>query len=175
MFIFSVGEGARIASCCILFITAANAANAASDLSAFMVTGKVVSAPCSLRPGDEYINIDMENVLGEYLKKNGRSEVKKFAIHLEKCSLDVAKTVNITFSGQNSGSYEFPVSNTSEAQGIYIGLEGPNGVSIRSNSPFKYPLSQGNTDLNFFTYIGVNGQVRVGIFSATINFKLDYN
>ena len=61
--------------------------------------GNLVAEACTLRPGDEALELDMEEVSSRELYSNSRTMGRRFEIHLEDCDTDTADSVTTTFSG----------------------------------------------------------------------------
>lgn len=155
------------------------ASQAGSDTLLLTITGEVVSQPCVLKPGDEKITVDMSTITDADLARDKEGPTKPFQIHLEKCNANVAKGVKVTFSGTGATGDNtlLALAPGSEAKGIAIGLREKDSTALplnKASRPIK--VSDGNTTLDFGTYVKLLSlpDLKPGKFTATANFKLEY-
>lgn len=155
------------------------ASYAGSDTLLLTITGEVVSQPCVLKPGDEKITVDMSTITDSDLARDKEGPTKPFQIHLEKCNASVAKGVKVTFSGTGATGDNtiLALAPGSEAKGIGIGLREKDNTALplnKASRPIK--VANGNTTLEFGTYVKLLSlpDLKPGKFSATANFKLEY-
>lgn len=155
------------------------ASYAGSDNLLLTITGEVVSQPCVLKPGDEKITVDMSTITDSDLARDKEGPTKPFQIHLEKCNANVAKGVKVTFSGTGATGDNtiLALAPSSEAKGIGIGLREKDNTALplnKASRPIK--VANGNTTLEFGTYVKLLSlpDLKPGKFSATANFKLEY-
>lgn len=155
-------------------------AQAADNLS---FKGNLVAEPCTLRPGDDAITLDMSELSTQYLYANGRTMGKSFKIHLEGCDTSIADTVTTTFSGTVNS--ELPgllaLDGSSVAEGIALGIETVADVPLLLNvTSDEQTLSDGNNVIEFKAYVRgepsalADQSITAGVFTATSTFTLDY-
>lgn len=145
------------------------------------ITAEVFQRACSIRPGDENIDVDFGTVVSKMLLLHDRTVGQPFQIHLEECSVDLIDTVKVTFSGQEESENRALLGLTynSQAKGIAIGLE-QGGKLLPINKPSNaVTLGEGNNVLEFSAYIqllpSAKDSITVGSFNASANFMLEYN
>ncbi len=145
--------------------------------------GRLVAEPCSIRPGDEALELDLREVSAQELYLNNRTTGRPFEIHLEGCDTRIADSVTTTFSGVESA--ELPgllrLDGGSAASGVAIGLETPDNTPLPLNiTSDKQTLNDGPNTIAFKAFI--KGEPRAladrlivaGLFTATSTFTLDY-
>ncbi|QSR45190.1 type 1 fimbrial protein [Aeromonas dhakensis] len=154
---------------------------AGSDTLRLIITAEVVSQPCSLRPGDETIQVDFGGVVNKALLRDQRTPSKVFQLHLEECDPAVAGSVKVTFTGLGAAenSSLLALAGDSTAKGIAIGLE-QGGQPLPLNQPSRARvLASGTNVLDFGAYVQLLPLGRAGLtpgsFNATANFTLDYD
>ncbi len=54
--------------------------------------GEVISAPCSIKPGDEDLTVNLGEVADTVLKSDQKSLAEPFTIHLQDCMLSQGGT-----------------------------------------------------------------------------------
>lgn len=166
--------------CSVSFWLMADGVYAADNLS---FKGRLVAEPCTIRPGDEALEIDLREVSAQELYLNNRSTGRPFEIHLEGCDTSIADSVTTTFSGVESA--ELPgllrLDGGSGASGVAIGLETPDNTPLPLNiTSDKQTLNEGLNNIAFKAYL--KGEPRAiadrlivaGNFTATSTFTLDY-
>lgn len=175
----------RLFGCSTLFpllgILAHTSACAGSETLMLTITAEVVSQPCSLRPGDETIQVDFGGIVNKALLRDGRTPGKLFQLHLEECDPAIASSVSVTFSGQGASENNslLALAGDSAAKGIAIGLE-QGGQALPLNQASRaLALASGSNVLDFTAYVRLlpSGQTSLtpGAFNATANFTLDYD
>jgi type 1 fimbria pilin len=146
--------------------------------------GSLVEEPCVVSPGDENIDLDFGSVIIKDLYYNNRTRAQDFAIHLSNCDTVVAKSVNVKFSGTESGVLPgmLALDDSSSASGVAIGLENIEGNFIALNdSTSNTSLVNGENQLHFKAYIQgepnaiTQQNLQTGIFSAQAIFNLIYD
>lgn len=172
----------------ILFILAfsllTRVAVAASDNLYFH--GILVDEPCTIRPGDETVELDFGNIPDKNLYAYQRTPSKLFQIRLSECDLSIGKSVKITFKGDENqampGQGFLAISPGSKASGIAVGLESENGNALPVNKETdKITLNSDDTILNFYAFIQgepdaiANKSIKRGPFSAIATFHLNYD
>lgn len=146
--------------------------------------GILVEEPCSIKPGDETVELSFGNIPDKNLYAYKRTPNQPFQIHLSDCDISIGKNVQITFTGNESQPLPgyLNIDATSQASGIVVGIETPDGklFSINKESQ-KYPLSTGDTYLLFNAFIQgepdaiANKTIERGLFSAIATFNLNYD
>ena len=115
---------------------------AADNLS---FVGNLVAQACSIRPGDEAIELLFDDQSSHYLYLNTRTQSVPFYIHLVGCDTSIANTVTALFSGVENT--ELPgllaLATGSRARGIAIGLESAAGVCARRAQSDSQPHDPG--------------------------------
>lgn len=157
-----------------------SAAQAADNLH---FTGALVQEACTLRPGDEELQIDLGAMPDKYLYLNQRTRGKPFSLHLENCDPVLGNTLEITFSGNESAALPGLLTPDagSQARGIAIGLETPQGKALPFNQPGRFAVQAGNNQLDFLSYIAAepdaveNKNIVMGLFKASGTFAILYH
>lgn len=145
--------------------------------------GALVAEPCVIPPGDETVVLDFDTVIDKYLYMNTRTHGQPFELHLAQCDLSLGKTVKVTFSGNESAALPglLALNGASQASGIAIGMETPQGEPLPINQPGKaQALVSGANILTAHAY--VQGEpdalkhkaIERGPFSAVVTFNLEY-
>lgn len=145
--------------------------------------GALVAEPCTLRPGDEDIQLDFGTVIDKYLYSYGRTLAKPFSLGLQDCDISLGNTVKLTFSGIESQALPglLALDSGSLATGIALGIETAAGKPIMLNKPGAgYSLTKGNNNLPLQVYIQGEPQaiaqkkIGLGAFSAVATFSMEY-
>ena len=145
--------------------------------------GALVAEPCVISPGDETIVLDFNTVIDKYLYMNVRTHAQPFKLHLTQCDLSLGKTVKVTFSGNESTALPglLALNSASQASGIAIGMETPQGEKIPVNRQGNaLVLASGDSSLTVQAYIQgepdalKHKTIERGPFSAVVTFSLEY-
>lgn len=146
-------------------------------------SGALVAEPCTLPDTETDIHLDFGSVIEKSLYQYQRTKSQPFTIHLEACDPALMKTVSVTFTGTADDELTtlLALDPTSDAKGVAIGLEMPNGspLGINKAAPWQQ-LTAGNNSLTFNAYVQIKPQalsmktVTPGVFSAISNFVLSY-
>lgn len=145
--------------------------------------GNLVAVPCTLRPGDDAVTLDMNEISTRYLYANTRTPGRQFNFNLEGCDTSIAGSVTTTFSGTQNTALPglLALDGSSVAEGIAIGIETPANVPLPLNIPSEeQTLSDGNNRIVFKAYIRGEPQalaekkIRAGVFTAVSTFTLGY-
>ncbi|MEX6428178.1 fimbrial protein [Providencia manganoxydans] len=155
----------------------------AADMGSGSVTftGSIIEAPCSIAPGEESQNVPLGQVSNVTLEQGNMSEPQDFSIKLQGCNLLEGKnnTVDITFEGTDAGTDTDTglLKITGEAQGAAVKIMSTSGTKIDINKIYPQQFVKGDNELKFTAALqGIEGaDVIPGNFSATTNFKLNYN
>lgn len=145
--------------------------------------GALVAEPCVILAGDETVELSFDTVIDKYLYLNTRTYGKPFELHLAQCDPSLSKTVKVTFSGNESAALPglLALNGASQASGIAIGMETPQGAPLPINQPGKaQALVSGVNILTVQAY--VQGEpdalkhktIERGSFSAVATFRLAY-
>lgn len=146
-------------------------------------SGALIAEPCVIETGDEALELDFGNVIDRELYVNHRSQTMPFTLNLIGCSIDTAKTVAITFSGQESNELAgFLATNPGGgASGIAIGMETLSAQPVLINNPAPpVSIETGRTLILIRAFIqGEPNAIRdrkitQGAFSAIATFSLNY-
>lgn len=156
------------------------AAQAADNLH---FTGALVQEACTLRPGDEELHIELGETPDKYLYLNQRTRGKPFSLHLENCDPALGSTLEITFSGNESTALPGLLTPDagSQARGIALGLETPQGKALLFNQPISYSVQSGDNQLDFVSYVAgepeaiENKNIVKGIFTVSGTFSITYH
>ena len=145
--------------------------------------GALVAEPCVIPPGDETVVLDFDTVIDKYLYLNTRTHGQAFKLHLAQCDLSLGKTVRVTFSGNESAAMPglLALNGASQASGIAIGMETPQGEPLPVNQPGKaQALVSGTNILTARAYVQGEPEalkhktIERGPFSAVATFSLEY-
>ncbi|WP_193016281.1 fimbrial protein [Proteus sp. FME41] len=148
--------------------------------------GILVDEPCTIKPGDETVELDFGNIPDKNLYAYQRTPSQLFQIRLSECDLTIGKSVKITFKGDENqamaGQGFLAISPSSQAAGIAVGLESENGNALPVNKETdKLSLNADDTILNFYAFIQgepdaiTNQSIKRGPFSAIATFHLNYD
>ncbi|APC14108.1 MULTISPECIES: fimbrial protein [Providencia] len=155
-------------------------------------TGSIITAPCSIAPGDESQEVPLGQISNVTLENGGMSSAQPFNIRLEGCNLnatytekdaqgnDIEKTynntVNVSFYGTEWNDTGL-ISITGTGAGAGVKLMNDSGDTIKINSSTTQNFVTGNNTLSFQAGLqGVKGTaVTPGVFTAATNFVLTYN
>ena len=93
--------------------------------------GEVISAPCSIKPGDEDLTVNLGEVADTVLKSDQKSLAEPFTIHLQDCMLSQGGTTyskaKVTFTTANTMTGQSDLlKNTKETE-----IGGATGVGVR--------------------------------------------
>lgn len=142
-------------------------------------TGSIIDAPCSIDPKSVDQTVDLGGVSNVSLLNGGNSSPKPFEIHLEKCSLETAKTVTTTFNG--AAGKNGLLGMTGDAKGASIAItDGSNNLIELGKATQGQVLSSGGTEatLAFSAYLKGDGgddkSIIPGKFQSVANFILNY-
>ena len=148
-----------------------------------IMRGTLVDNPCFIRPGDELIKLDFEEVIDKYLYRYKRTPSRSLKIHLEDCDISVFKEVKVSFQGTENTSLPglLRLDPGSAASGIAIGIEDTDGSALSINKPAPAKkLQAGDMVLAFQAYVQgepnaiINKRIGHGQFTATATFVLNY-
>lgn len=142
-------------------------------------TGSIIDAPCSISPDAVDQTVDLGAVSNVSLANGGNSNPQPFTIHLEKCSLETAKTVSTTFDG--AAGKDGLLGMTGDAKGASIAItDGSSNVVTLGQPTAGQVISAGaqEADLAFSAYLkGDGGDAKTiipGKFQSVANFTLNY-
>ncbi|MDV5227246.1 fimbrial protein [Providencia rettgeri] len=142
-------------------------------------TGSIISAPCSIAPGEENQEVPLGQVSDVTLTAGGASASQPFSIQLQGCNLQDTNTVSVTFAGteaKNGTAGTGMLQITGEASGAAVKLMSSSGAQINVNSAHQQSYVAGDNELKFTAALqGIAGATVVpGDFSAVTNFTLAY-
>lgn len=145
--------------------------------------GALVNAPCTLRPGDEAIELNFGTLVNKFLYTNTRTPSQTFSLHLDDCDTAVATGVKLTFMGTESTALPglLALDAASVARGVAVGMETGAGQALPLNvQGSTTPLTQGNMTIALQAYVQAepaakaNQGIVEGAFTATATFALEY-
>ncbi|HHQ6579729.1 TPA: fimbrial protein [Serratia fonticola] len=145
--------------------------------------GALVNAPCSLRPGDEAIELNLGTLVNKFLYTNTRTPSQTFSLHLDDCDTAVATGVKLTFMGIESTALPglLALDTSSAARGVAVGMETSGGQALPLNvQGSTTPLIQGNMAIALQAFVQAepaakaNQGIVEGAFTATATFALEY-
>lgn len=134
-------------------------------------------------PGDEEITLDFGTIIDKYLYLNIRTQGQPFEIRLSECDLALGNMVSVTFQGTENTALPglLAIDGSSQAKGIAIGLETPQGKLLPINKASdKYRLQAGNNVIALHAYVQGEPQaialsgIERGPFNAVATFSLEY-
>ncbi|MBH3259021.1 fimbrial protein [Serratia marcescens] len=146
-------------------------------------SGALVAEPCVIPPGQETVELSFGSVVDKYLYLNQRTPGAPFDITLADCDLSLGKTVRVTLTGSESMALPglLALTSGSQAEGIAIGLETPEGKAVPINrSGDKFSLVSGVNSIRLLAYVRgepgaiANKTIGRGAFSAVATFSLEY-
>lgn len=143
--------------------------------------GALVTEPCTLKPGDEAIELQFGLVTDKYLYKNQRTLGRPIKLHLQDCDISQDIAVKVLFSGAESLTLPGFLALNGSTQGFAIGLEQPDGRAIllnKQSEAWKSSKTETVISLNAFLQIEpdalVHRNITRGEFEAMMVFKLEY-
>lgn len=166
----------------ILLLTQLQLGSPAYALENLAFKGALVNAPCTLRAGDEELELDFGTLIDKYLYRNGRTLSRPFSLHLDDCDTAVMTGVKLTFAGTENTALTglLALDAGSLARGVAIGMESDAGQLWPLNVPRVITLTPGNMVIPLQAFVQAEpaaqssqGIVR-GPFTATATFALEY-
>lgn len=141
--------------------------------------GAIIDTACAIKAGSQDQTIDMGTISLGRLTRHDDVGSKPFSIKLVNCILERSKNkinwnfFQVTFDGYAEGAL-FGVQG--DARGIALKIKNSNGTQVMPGKPM--PLEEiiiGNKVLNYsMTLTPNNKPLKVGSYSSTVRFKLDY-
>lgn len=160
-------------------VMSASALAASAGNGTVSFSGSIISAPCSIAPGEENQEVPLGQVSDVTLKAGGASSAQPFSIKLEGCNLEKDNIVKVTFNGTeevtgetNTGLLRI----TGDASGAAVKIMNTSGAQINVNSEYQQQYVKGDNELKFTAALqGIKGGAVVpGNFTAVTNFTLAY-
>lgn len=147
--------------------------------------GNLLTDACTVKAGDENLQVAMRTVSDKDLYDNPRSSATAFQIHLEDCDTDVASSVKVNFTGTESTELEgyLAVSGTDGSKGFAIGIETPTGVLVKLNdntSAHQLTLQTGNNTIALQAFLQAEPafiaaqSIELGAYTVVTTFQLEY-
>ncbi|EED66283.1 Fimbrial protein [Comamonas testosteroni KF-1] len=144
--------------------------------------GNLINAPCTLRPADEDLKVDLGQIFQNDFYQTGRSDSKPFTIHLDDCDAGLASSVKVKFSGSENTSLPglLALDTGGGTRGVAIAIENAAGVLPINTQTSALPLNAGSNDLHFTAYVQgeslavLNKTIVPGPFVATATFTFQY-
>ena len=169
--------------------SAAGEANQGSGKVTF--TGEVIEAPCSIKPGDEDLKVNLGEVATDVLNSTQQSLAEDFTIHLQDCILTDSKgdvsadKVKVTFTSANVDTTDKSLmTNTLQGDigaagnvGVRILDSGNNKLTLGTAVTITFPDTSSYQELTFKARMEKIGTTTVtpGSVQAQANYILDYN
>lgn len=143
------------------------------------VFGELHSKPCSIKPGDELMDLKLETVTDAQLFSGiQRTSILLFDIHLEKCNPNVAKKLKVKIDGTPSPyNPEFiELASSSVAKGLGIGFTDRLGNYIALGGSLPFSIKEGDMIAQLGVYMKAlsKNDFKVGPYKATANLTLSY-
>ncbi|MHA6306009.1 fimbrial-like protein [Hafnia sp. HMSC23F03] len=173
----------------VVFSASAAGENQGSGKVTF--TGEVIEAPCSIKPGDEDLKVNLGEVATDVLNSTQQSLAEDFTIHLQDCILtdskgDVAADkVKVTFTSANVDTTDKSLmTNTLQGDigaagnvGVRILDSGNNKLTLGTAVTVTFPDTSSYQELTFKARMEKIGTTTVtpGSVQAQANYILNYN
>ncbi|MCT7428484.1 fimbrial-like protein, partial [Escherichia coli] len=149
--------------------------------------GEVISAPCSIKPGDEDLTVNLGEVADTVLKSDQKSLAEPFTIHLQDCMLSQGGTTyskaKVTFTTANTMTGQTDLlKNTKETEiggatggGVRI-LDSQSG-EVTLGTPVVITFNNTNSyqELNFSSYGIPSKDATPGNVYAQADYKIAYS
>ncbi|MGP3139629.1 fimbrial protein [Serratia nevei] len=148
------------------------------------ISGTIMNHACTLKPGDENIELDFGNVVNKNIYQNQRTDGDVFTLNFEMCDSTISNGVKISFSGLPNQQLPelLALSAGSQAKGIAIGLETLSGEALPINTKGKkIGLVDGDNAISFKAYIKgepsaiERKEIQPGAFIALASFEFSYD
>jgi type 1 fimbria pilin len=118
--------------------------------------GALVSEPCTLKPGDEAIELQFGPITDKYLYKNNRTRGLPIELHLQDCDISQDSTVKALFSGTESIKLPGFLALNGNTRGFAIGLEYTDGHPITLNKQTQaWKLSKSGTIISLKAFLQI--------------------
>lgn len=148
-------------------------------------SGRLIALPCTVDPIFENFGVDFGGNINTKDLVDGQRRYAKEDIlfHLTDCDTSLGNTISAKFSGvSTTADGLLNVDESSEASGIAIGLEKPNGELLPINTAQLapvLPIKDGNMTIRLRSYVqAVEGAtvdtIVPGFFTATLTYSLVY-
>ena len=115
--------------------------------------GEVISAPCSIKPGDEDLTVNLGEVADTVLKSDQKSLAEPFTIHLQDCMLSQGGTTyskaKVTFTTANTMTGQTDLLKTPSDKGKRLKLFYMTQVSVK---PPTFVIFVNDKELMHFSY-----------------------
>lgn len=150
-----------------------------AEVNTLTIFGELHSKPCSIKPGGDVIDLELETVTDSLLfTPGGRTKINIFPIQLEKCNPNVAKTLSVTINGTPS-SYDstfLGLASSSTAQGLGIKFTDKQGHEVNLSGVQKFPIKEGDMSVELGAYMKMlsKADFKIGMYKATANLVLAY-
>lgn len=158
----------------------------------FTAIGTITNAPCDIKPGDEDLIVNFNQVSNKKLKAQNTADatnVRHVSIHLANCSFeagqgnqpDLLSKVTMTFSGNQSADGKYFTNSTASgmAQNVGLLLRKTNGDDITPSTGIADLLLKAgdNNTINFDALLvntGAESSVTTGEISIPVTYTLTY-
>lgn len=145
------------------------------------VAGSIVETPCSIDPGSRFQVIEIGGEAGDLIVSTGRTQDRSFIIKLVSCVLNRLdpkmpnwQTFTITFNGKSGEDGNFGLEG--KADGVSLQILDDKGNIAHPGIPMDPEnIIWGDQELRYkVRLIGNAKALRVGTFSSSIRFQLNY-
>ncbi|MEQ4626727.1 fimbrial protein [Providencia manganoxydans] len=148
-------------------------------------SGRLIALPCTVDPSYENLEFNFGNNINAQDLINGQRHYTQGDIEfkLVDCNTSLGNTISAKFSGvSTTADGLLNVDESSEASGIAIGLEKPNGELLPINTAQLapvLPIKDGDMTIRLRSYVqAVEGAtvdtIVPGFFTATLTYSLVY-
>lgn len=158
----------------------------------FTAIGTITNAPCDIKPGDEDLIVNFNQVSNKKLKAQNTADatnVRHVSIHLANCSFeagqgnqpDLLSKVTMTFSGNQSADGKYFTNSTASGMAENVGLllRKTNGDDITPSTGIADLLLKAgdNNTINFDALLvntGAESSVTPGEINIPVTYTLTY-
>ncbi|MGY3913511.1 fimbrial protein [Aeromonas piscicola] len=168
-----------IGGCIASLLVVSHQVAAYSDTFKINITHTIVEVPCFVVPADENLSVDFGTIERNTLMTDGHTNSVGFKFNVD-CSGSAANNVSVKLTGiADSNDPELlALSAGSDAKGIAIALEGPDGKAMPLNE-FLAPKAIDDVDMEFSFSAYVkrvnNSAVNVGPFTAMASLVMKFD
>ncbi|HEF8774181.1 TPA: type 1 fimbrial protein [Providencia stuartii] len=169
----------------VLLISLMSSRTYADSSNEIQYSGTLIALPCTVDPVFENLWVDFGGNINAKDLVNGQRRYSKEDIlfNLKDCDTSLGNTISAKFSGASTTDNGLlNVDTDSQANGIVIGLEAPNGLALPiNNSKVEsiIPIKDGDMTIRLRSYVqaaegGTLDSIVTGYFTATLTYSLIY-
>lgn len=162
-----------------LLVVSQQVAAYTSDTFNITIHHSIVEVPCFVVPADENLNVDFGSIERGTLMNDGQTNPVGFKFRVD-CSGSAANNVSVKLTGiaDNNDPELLALSAGSDAKGIAIALEGPDGKAMPLNK-FLAPKKIDDVvmEFSFSAYVKRvnNNDVDAGPFTAIASLVMEFD